>query len=183
MSETMYQSTLPVFTHHLKNLIAVLKIAADDASARNIDPSVLLVSRLAPDMFPLIRQVQIATDHAKGCCARLAGVTPPVTPDEEVSFAELEQRITDVLAFLDTLKTSAFDGSEARAIEINTPKGDLHFSGVDYVQGWAFPNFYFHLTMAYAILRHNGVALGKKDFIGKAPGMSATGEIAKMLRV
>lgn len=177
----MYAYTVPVFTHNLKNLAAMLKLAAKDAKARGIDPQIFFNARLAPDMFPLTRQVQIATDHAKGCCARLAGVEPPSFADNETTFAELDKRIKAVLSFIRSLKAKQFEGAETRAINMTTPVGKLAFSGLDYYNGWAMPNFYFHLTATYSILRHNGVELGKADFLGVVPGMTASGKIAKMM--
>lgn len=181
MSNLMYQNSAQVFAHNLNNLSAMLKLAAADARTRGIDPAVLLNARLAPDMYPLTRQVQIATDHAKGCSARLAGVEPPVFEDNETTFAELEARIKRALAFIRSLKAAQFAGSETRDIVMKMPIGSLAFSGADYLNGWALPNFYFHATSAYNILRHNGVPLGKKNFLGKVPGMQMTGKIAKMM--
>ncbi|MFK8049259.1 MAG: DUF1993 family protein [Halioglobus sp.] len=181
MSRIMYQASALTFAHHLKNLSSILKKAAKDAKARGIDPSVLLNSRLAPDMLPLIRQVQIATDHAKGGCARLAGVESPIFKDEETSFAELEVRIKRTLAFIRTLKAGQFEGCENRAITMTIPIGTLSFDGLDYLNGWALPNFYFHSTTAFDILRHNGVSIGKGDFLGRVPGMTGTGKVAKMM--
>ena len=181
MSETIYKSSKLVFEHNLKNLSAILKRASRDAKARNIDPVVLLHARLAPDMHPLVRQVQIATDHAKGCCSRLADVEIPVFPDEESTFAELEDRVKQTLRFLRRLKASQFAGSEDRKIVMKLSVGTLSFSGLDYLNGFALPNFYFHYTTAYNILRHNGVGLGKMDFLGAVPGMEMTGRIAKMM--
>jgi len=183
MSKLMYRSSVQVIAHNLKNLSAMLKVAARNARSRGIEPSVLLNSRLAPDMFPLLRQVQIVTDNAKGCCARLAGVQPPVFEDDETTFAELEARIKRTLAFLRGLKAADFVGSESREVVMTIPLGDLRFSGIDYMNGWALPNFYFHLTTAYNILRHNGVPLGKLDFLGAVPGMQMSGKIAKMMGV
>ena len=177
----LYSMTVPVFTHNLKNLSAILKTAEKDAKARGIDPAVFLNARLAPDMFPMTRQVQIATDHAKGCCARLAGVEVPQLKDDETSFAELQERIKTVLKFLRTLKPAQYEDADKREIVMQIPVGVLTFKGLDYLNGWALPNFYFHFTTAYSLLRHNGVALGKKDFLGMVPGMSATGKIAKQL--
>jgi hypothetical protein len=176
----MYQSSAAVLTHHLKNLSAILKTAAKDAKTRGIDPDVLLIGRLAPDMMPLVRQVQIATDHAKGCCARLAGVESPVFEDNETSFAELQARIKKTLAFIRTIKRAQFEGSESKDIVLTIPIGKLSFNGADYLNGWVLPNFYFHYSAAYNILRHNGVQLGKMDFLGMVPGMQMTGKIAKM---
>lgn len=181
MSRIMYKASAQTFTHNLKNLSAILKTAARDAKARGIDPSVLLNCRLAPDMLPLTRQVQIATDHAKGACARLAGVDSPVFKDEEATFAELEDRIKRTLAFIRTLKAEQFEDSDKRNITLTLPIGTLSFDGFDYLNGWALPNFYFHCTTAFAILRHNGVTIGKGDFIGRVPGMVGTGKIAKMM--
>jgi len=181
MSNLMYQCSVPVFTHQLKNLAGILRLAVRDARTRDIEPSVLLNARLAPDMFPLLKQVQVAADNAKGCGARLAGVDIPVFADDETSFAELDKRIKATLAFLRGLKPGQFEGSESREIVMKLPIGTLKFCGLDYLNGWALPNFYFHYSAAYNILRHNGVALGKRDFLGAVPGMIATGKIAKMM--
>jgi hypothetical protein len=179
----MHQSSKAVFAHHLKNLSAILKVAERDAKTRGIDPAVILNARLAPDMFPLTRQVQIATDHAKGCCARLAGVEPPSYADNETTFALLQQRIKRTQDFLRGLKAAQFVGSETREIVMKMPIGTIEFNGLDYLNGWALPNFYFHYAAAYNILRHNGVALGKRDFLGLMPGVTMTGKIAKMMGV
>ncbi len=183
MSAMMYQASSKVLSHNLKNLSGVLKTAARDAKARGIEPSVILNARLAPDMLPLTRQVQISTDHAKGCCARLAGVEPPSFEDNETTFADLEQRIKKTLAFIRTLKADQFTGSETRQITMTLPVGKIKFNGLDYLNGWALPNRYFHYSAAYNILRHNGVGLGKIDFLGMVPGMEMTGKIAKMMGV
>jgi hypothetical protein len=181
MSDLIYQCSKPVFVHNLKNLSGILKKAASDAKVRGIDPAVLLNARLAPDMFPLVRQVQIATDHAKGCCARLAGVESPVYADDEETFVELEARIRKTLKFLGGLKASEFSGAEAREIVLQLPIGKLSFSGQSYLNGWALPNFYFHYSAAYNILRHNGVGVGKAEYLGVMPGVTMTGKIAKMM--
>ncbi len=183
MSYFMYQSSARVYVHNLKNLAAILKTAAKDAKTRGIEPSVLLNARLAPDMLPLTKQVQMITDNAKGCCARLAGVAPPVFEDNETSFAELQERIKRTLAFIRTLKASQFADAAAREVVMTIPIGKLKFSGSDYLNGWALPNFYFHFTTAYNILRHNGVSLGKIDFLGTVPGMEMSGKVAKMMGV
>jgi hypothetical protein len=183
MSRIMFRASAQTFTHNLKNLSAILKLAAKDAKTRGIDPAVLLNSRLAPDMLPLTRQVQIATDHAKGACARLAGIESPVFKDEEATFAELEARIKKTLSFIRGLKAAQFEGSESREIKLKLSIGTLSFDGFDYLNGWALPNFYFHCTTAFDILRHNGVKIGKGDFIGRVPGMKATGKIAKMMGI
>jgi hypothetical protein len=181
MSNLMYQGSAQAFTHNLKNLSAILKVAAANARARGIDPAVLLGARLAPDMHSLTRQVQMMSDNAKGCCARLAGVQPPAFEDTEATFAELEARIKRTLDFIRSLKPAQFAGSESRAIVMKMPIGTLSFSGADYLNGWALPNFYFHYTTTYSILRHNGVSLGKMNFLGHVPGMQMTGKIAKMM--
>ncbi|MFK8019958.1 MAG: DUF1993 family protein [Pseudomonadales bacterium] len=181
MAVMMYQCSSQAFTHNLKNLSGVLKTAARDAKTRGIDPSVILNARLAPDMMPLIRQVQITTDHAKGSCARLAGVESPVFEDNETSFAQLETRIKRTLAFIRGVKAPQFVGSETREIALKLPIGVIKFNGLDYLNGWALPNFYFHYSAAYNILRHNGVDIGKLDYLGAMPGMQMSGKVAKMM--
>lgn len=180
---SMYDITVPVLIHNLKNTSAILQEAAKFAKVKGIEPSVLLNARLAPDMFPMQRQIQIITDNAKGCCGRLAGVEPPVFEDGDATFEELQQRIQATLKFLRSLKKSQFEGSENRQIDLQIPIGVLSFSGLDYVKGWVFPNFYFHCTTAYNILRHNGIELGKLNYLGHVPGMSASGEVAKMMGI
>lgn len=179
----MYQASKVVFAHNLKNLLAMLKVTAKHAKAKGIDPSVLVNARLAPDMFPLSKQIMIATDNAKGCCARLTGVDAPVFEDNETTLEELQARIKRALVFIGSLKAAQFAGSETKDIVFKTPAGHLYFNGQDYLNGWALPNFYFHATAVYSILRHNGVELGKKDFLGVVPGMTASGKIAKMMGV
>jgi uncharacterized protein len=183
MSDLIYQGSKPVFAHNLKNLSQILKQAAKDARARSIDPAVFLNARLSPDMFPLVKQVQIATDHAKGCCSRLAGVETPAFKDDEATFSELDVRIKRTLSFLGELKAKQFLGAEDKTIVLQLPIGTLSFSGVDYLNGWALPNFYFHYAAAYNILRHNGVEVGKANFLGAMPGVQMTGKIAKMMGV
>ena len=181
MTVELYRLTSPVFVHNLKNLSAVMKTALKSARDRDIDPQVLLNSRLAPDMLPLVRQVQIMTDNAKGCCSRLTGIEAPVFADGDDNFAQLQQRITSTIRFIKGLKRSQFAASADDSIEMKVPIGTLYFSAQDYVNGWVLPNFYFHFTTAYNILRHNGVEVGKADFLGLVPGMSATGKIVKMM--
>lgn len=183
MSSLMYQCSVPVFVHNLKNLSAILKLAAADAKTRSIDPTVMLNARLAPDMLPLVRQVQISTDHAKGCCARLAGVEAPVLEDTETSFAELESRIKAVLRFIRSLKPAQFAGSESREVVMRMPFGNLSFDGIDYLNSWALPNFYFHYTTAYSLLRHNGVGIGKREFLGQMSGVRMDAKAAKVMGV
>lgn len=162
---SMHAISAPVFTRMLRNLSAILTKAEAQAKAKGYDPAVLLNSRLAPDMFPLTRQVQIATDHAKGAVARLTGATPEAIEDNEITFADLQARIAKVLAIVESAPASAYEGSETREISIKIPNAELKFSGLDYVNQWAMPNFYFHLTTAYDILRANGIELGKRDFL------------------
>jgi uncharacterized protein len=166
MKASMYTLSIPVFKRSLANLSAILDKAAAHAEARKIDPTVLLSSRLYPDMFTLTRQVQLASDFAKGAGARLAGEAPPKFDDVEASFAELKARIARTIAFLDGFKPAQIDGSEDRAIEIKIPDRTFNFKGLDFLCNWALPNYFFHATTAYDILRHNGVEVGKQDFLG-----------------
>jgi len=166
MTLSMYAASVPVFRRALTQLGAVLDKGEAFAAARKIEPAVLLNARLAPDMFPLIRQVQIASDHAKGCASRLAGVEVPSWPDDEASFEQLQGRIRRTIEYLDGIKPAQIDGSEARPIKLAMRTITLNFSGQDYLLGFVLPNLFFHCTTAYAILRHNGVELGKRDFIG-----------------
>jgi hypothetical protein len=144
----------------------VLTKAEADAEARKIDPSVFTNGRLAPDMLPLTRQIQIMTDQAKGGASRLAGQEPPKWSDEEKTFADLHARVAKTIAHLKTFKPADFDNAETRSIELKFPNATLQFSGKDYFLSFVVPNFYFHYTTAYAILRHNGVPIGKQDFLG-----------------
>jgi uncharacterized protein len=166
MAISMYQASVPVLIRMLGNLRAILDKAAAHAETRKIDPAALTGARLFPDMFALTRQVQIASDMAKGCGARLAGVEPPKYEDNETSFAELTARIDRTVEFLKTLKPEQIDGSEARDIVLQLRNGKREFKGQVYLQHFVLPNFYFHVTTAYNILRHNGVELGKMDFLG-----------------
>jgi hypothetical protein len=166
MSITMYQASVPQFIRMLGNLKGILEKAAAHAAARKIDEPVLLNARLFPDMFPLTRQVQIATDFARGTAARLAGVEPPAVEDNEQSFAALAARVDAAIAYLNTLPAAKIDGSEAREITRKVRGVERTFAGIDYLIQYALPNFYFHVTTAYAILRHNGLEIGKPDFVG-----------------
>jgi len=163
----MYQASVPVLKRMLGNLADILQKGAAHAEAKKIDPAVLVASRLYPDMFALARQVQIASDTAKGCAARLAGVEVPKYEDNEATFPELMARIRKTIGFLDTLKPEQIDGTEDKSITLPMRSGDLHFTGLSYLLNFAMPNFYFHVTTAYDILRHNGVEVGKNDFLGK----------------
>jgi uncharacterized protein len=167
MALSMYQASVPVFVKTLGNLAAILEKAESFAVAKKVDQSVLLGYRLAPDMLNLARQVQIATDHAKGAPARLAGMEPPSIENTEASFAELKARIDKVIAFLDTLKPAQVDGSEEREVTLKMGGNTLTYKGQPYLLHFALPNFFFHVTTAYSILRHCGVELGKKDYIGE----------------
>jgi len=163
---SMYRASVSVFKRMLKNLDRILDKAVEYAERRKIEPSALLHARLAPDMFHLIRQVQIATDQAKGTVARLAGLEPPKFEDNEASFMDLKARIAKTLAFLDSIKPEQIDGSERREIELPTGGQIVKLNGLDYLLGFGTPNVYFHIATAYAILRHNGLEIGKGDFIG-----------------
>jgi hypothetical protein len=166
MAISMYQSSVPVFTRLLTNLKAILQKAAAHAQAKKIDESALLQARLYPDMFTLVKQVQLASDFARGTGARLAGKEPPSIEDNEKSFPELIARIDRTLDYLRTLKAGEIDGSEGREI-VRPVRGEpKRFTGINYLLQYALPNFFFHTTTAYAILRHNGVEIGKGDFIG-----------------
>jgi hypothetical protein len=157
---------LAVFSHMLSNLDKIFTKAEADCEARKIDPQVYISARLAPDMLPLTRQVQIMTDQVKGGASRLAGKEPPKWADEEKTFADLHERVAKATAHLKTFKPADFDGAETRTIELKFPNATLTFTGKDYLLGFVIPNFYFHYTTAYAILRHNGVQIGKGDFMG-----------------
>jgi hypothetical protein len=165
---SMYRASTPVFTNLLRNLNAILDKAVEQADARKIDHNALLLARLAPDMLTFTRQIQIATDNAKGCVARLAGAESPKYEDNEASFAELKQRIDRTIAFMATIPAAALDGTEAKTIKLKVGPNELEFSGIDYLLNFATMNVYFHVTTAYAILRHNGIAIGKRDFLGNA---------------
>lgn len=167
MAISMYQTSVPVFVKTLGNLAAFLDKGAAFAAAKKIEPSVLLTYRLAPDMLNLTRQVQIAADHAKRAPARLAGIEPPVYEDNEASFVDLKARIGKTIAYINTLKQEQIDGSEAREITLKIGGGSQTLIGQTYLLHNALPNFFFHVTTAYAILRHCGVDVGKKDFIGQ----------------
>lgn len=167
MSLTMYQASIPSFVRMLDNLSVILDKAAAHAEAKKIDPAVFINARLAPDMFPLSRQVQIATDMVKGCAARLAGIEVPRYEDNETTFAELQTRIGKTKAFLQSVSASQIDGSEERQITLKFGSRELSFLGQPYLLDFVLPNFHFHLSMTYAILRHNGVEIGKKDYIGE----------------
>jgi uncharacterized protein len=168
MSISMYQASVPYFLQLLGNLRKILEKAAAQAATKKFDPAVLVNDRLAPDMLPLARQVQIASDNAKGCAARLAGIEPPKYDDNEATVAQLIERIDKTLAFLKTVKADQIDGSEGRAIVLKFPNRTFEFKGLQYLVHFAIPNFTFHVVTAYNILRHNGIEIGKQDFLGGA---------------
>ncbi len=166
MNVSMYQASAPRFVNTLKSLSAILDKAQAHAETKKIDPLVLTSSRLYPDMFALARQVQVACDTAKGAMARLAGVEIPKHEDTEKTVAELKARIDKTIAFIETFKPGQIDGSEDKALTIKLGPREVNWKGMQYLLGFALPNFYFHAATAYDILRHNGVELGKRDFIG-----------------
>jgi len=166
MSISMYQASIPVLTKILTNLAGILEKAETHAAHKKIDPAVFTQARIYPDMYPLARQIQIATDVAKGCAARLSGQTPPVYEDNETSFAELQGRIAKTIAFLEEFTPEQIDGSEEATVNLKVGRREISFKGLPYLLEFVLPNVYFHTTIAYAILRHGGVELGKADFLG-----------------
>jgi len=166
MSLSMYQAGIPVVIRYLNNLATLIDKAAAHCEARKIDPAVVINYRLSPDMFPFARQVQIASDQVKGMAARLAGVDVPSFPDTETTFADLKARIAKTTAYLNTFRPEQIDGSENKEITLKAGAAEFKFKGDDYLVGFVLPNFYFHVTTAYAILRHCGVEVGKRDFLG-----------------
>ena len=169
MPITMHSASVPVFVRQLDNLLVWLDKAEAHAAAKKFDPAVLLAARLAPDMLPFMKQVQIACDSAKFCVARLAGVDAPSFDDSEASFAELRERVGKTVAFMRSVSAAQVDGSEEKDVVIPRRNGSMTMKGEAYLQHYATPNFYFHVTTAYALLRHNGVELGKMDFLGAPP--------------
>ncbi len=166
MTLSMYQASVPVIVHNLKNLSALLKKAEDFATAKKIDPSVLINARLAPDMFPLSRQVQIACDVTRRGVGRLADVEAPSYEDTEKTFAELQERIANNIKFVESLKPEQIDGTESKVVNLKVGGNDMTFAGQPYLLNFVLPNLFFHVSVAYGILRHNGVDLGKKDYLG-----------------
>jgi uncharacterized protein len=166
MKISVQASSIDIFTHTLGNLSAILEKGIAHAAAKKFDSNVLVTSRLAPDMLPLSRQVQIACDLAKNSAARLAGVEPPRFEDNEKTIEELRARIAKTVEYLKTIPAGALEGSEERDIKVPAGERTLEFKGLAFVQRWAIPNVFFHVTTAYNILRHNGVDIGKRDFLG-----------------
>jgi uncharacterized protein len=167
MPISMYKASVPIFVQFLTSLSAVLDKAAVFAEAKKVDPSVLLNTRLAPDMFPLVRQVRAATDHAINGCGRLAGAQLPSFANSEASIPELKERVAKTIDFLKSLKPDQIDGTEEKEIKFTTPAGAVReFNGQSLLLNNSLPHFYFHCTTAYDILRHCGVELGKRDYMG-----------------
>jgi hypothetical protein len=162
----LYVWSVPVFARGLSNLATLLAKSSAHAQQSRYDVGALLGARLFPDMFPLIRQVQLATDFAKGSCARLAGLEVPRWEDTETTLDEITARITRAQDFLASLRPEQFEQAATRRIELKTPAGDFSFAGDAFLQQWGLPNFYFHATTVYNLLRHNGVPIGKLDFLG-----------------
>lgn len=163
---SLYEIAVPTFKRSLTNLSAILKKAQKHSEANNIEPDVLINSRLYPDMFPLKRQIQIATDTARRSGGQLADVEVPSFEDTEETFEELQDRIEKTIEFLDTLVPEQFEGAETKTIELPMRDSTIKLDGVSYLMGFALANFYFHVVTAYNILRHNGVEIGKMDYLG-----------------
>ncbi|TLY49738.1 MAG: DUF1993 domain-containing protein [Gammaproteobacteria bacterium] len=166
MQISMYETLVPTCSRMLGAMSALLDKAEAYATQKKFEPAVLLNSRLAPDMFPLTRQVQIACDMAKGAAARLTGAEVPSYPDTETTLAELKARIAKTLAFVNSFDAAKYAGSEDHDIVLKMRTGEQRFKGLPYLRDYVLPNVYFHVTMVYAILRHNGVDIGKMDFLG-----------------
>ena len=168
MKISMYHASVPVFTRAFSNLAAILEKAAAHAEAKKIDPAVFVNFRLYPDMLPFSSQIQIATDNAKNGVARLAGVEPPKFEDNEATLADLVARLRKTITFLESLKPEQVDGTEDKTVTWKTQSGERSMQGLPYLLRQVTPNVYFHVTTAYAILRHCGVEVGKRDFLGPA---------------
>jgi len=166
MSISMYDFSIPVLSRGLTNMSAILDKAATHAAAKKFDCAVLAQARLFPDMYPLTRQVQIACDTAKGAAGRLAGIEVPKHEDTEVTFADLKARIAKTLDFLETVTAPQLKDAESRSVELKFPSGSWKFTGIAYLNDFVLPNFYFHVSMVYALLRKGGVEIGKGDFLG-----------------
>jgi hypothetical protein len=166
MSFSIYDVSIPPLIRSLENLSKILDKATAQAKDKGIDLKTLLEARLAPDMHPFTRQIQIATDSAKGGGARLAGIEAPSFPDTEATFPELKERIAKTVAFLKSIPAEKLAGAETRKVEMKIPNRTLEFSGKDFLTGMTLPNFYFHVTTAYDLLRHKGIEIGKMDYLG-----------------
>lgn len=168
MALTMYQASIPVMIRAIRNLQGILAKAAAHAEAKKIDPAVFINARLAPDMLPLNRQIYIVSDTAKGAAARLAGVDIPAFADTEITFPDLQARLEKTVDFLKGFTPAQIDGSEDKAISLKFGPRQVDFTGTSYLFGFVLPNLYFHVTTAHGILRHNGVEIGKMDYLGPA---------------
>jgi uncharacterized protein len=169
MTVSLFDVSIPTFLHTLHSLRNILEKGVAHAEARKYDPNVLATLRLYPDMLPLNRQVQIATDAAKGAAARLSATEPPKFEDNETTMSELIARVAKTIDYLQSFKPTQFEGAEGRVITVKSPRNTFNFTAVDYVRHWALPNFFFHVTTAYALLRHGGVEIGKQDYLGAVP--------------
>ena len=170
MPLSMHRASVPVFVRALKVLATLLEKGEAHAKAQGLDPDVLVATRLADDMLPLSGQVQRASDASKGAVSRLTGVAAPAMADEETNFAQLQKRVADTLAYIQSVDPAAFEGSEDRAVELKTAGGAMTFTGEEYLLGFALPNFFFHVVTAYDVLRHKGVQIGKLDYMGPVRG-------------
>ena len=167
MSVSMYQASVPRFVNALKNLSHILEKAQAHAEAKKIDPLILASSRLYPDMLPLTKQVQIASDTCKGLVSRLAGVDIPSYEDTEKTLVDLQARVTKTMAYVESFTPAQIDGTEDKDIVVKRGEKETHYKGMQFLLGHAIPNVYFHITTTYNILRHNGVEIGKSDYLGK----------------
>ncbi|MGD0189699.1 MAG: DUF1993 domain-containing protein [Rhizomicrobium sp.] len=166
MSFTIYDASIPPMIRMFESLTKILDKAVAQAKTEDKDLQSLLDARLAADMHPLTRQIQIASDSAKGCAARLAGIEAPAMPDTETTFPELHTRIAKTIEFLKSVKREQLEGAEDRTVMLKFPQGEMKFSGREFLTNFALPNFYFHVTTAYDLLRHSGITIGKTDYLG-----------------
>lgn len=166
MSFTIYDASIPVMIRSLQNLSKIMDKAVAQAKAEDTPLSALLEARLAPDMHPFTNQIQLASDAAKGAAARLSGLEAPAMADTEKSFPELQQRLAKTIDFLKSVSADKVIGAEDRTIVMKFPQGEMKFTGRDFLTGFALPNFFFHVTTAYDLLRHKGINIGKMDFLG-----------------
>ncbi len=173
MALSLYDASIPGFVLMLKNLAALLDKAEAHAKAQGVDPATYLEARLAPDMHPLLRQIQMASDGSKGAAARLAGVEPPSMPDTETTWADAKARVAKTLAFIRSIRPDQVDGDETRTIELKFPNRTMTFTARDFLFTFALPNFLFHVTTAYGLLRAQGVPLGKMDFLAGGQAVAA----------
>ncbi|MDO6413151.1 DUF1993 domain-containing protein [Sphingomonas sp. BIUV-7] len=166
MTLSMYQASVPMFVRQFKALSAIIEKGEAHAAATGLDPNAIFEARLAPDMLPFPKQIQIASDMAKGGIARLAGLTPPSWADDEADLPALRERLAKTIAYIESIPADQVDGSEEREIMLKAGPNELQFTGQDYLLGFVIPNVFFHLTTAYGLLRQKGVAIGKRDFLG-----------------